>query len=127
MGLKRFTFDYDKGESIVSFFVDNKFTKEMAKAFLDFFSEECDEEDSVIKVALEMVAKRLMNEGTCDPYACVDSMKREVKQMEGFFLLDGEIGVTLTEFKPYEFQAYNLETKITRIRVRGKADVRKKQ
>lgn len=92
--IKKYKFDYDYDFS-VHFEVDtDKFTEEFAKATLEFFSwnydEEADPIDEVMKkYALEVVRISAFS------YSGIQYVKNQFQNLEGFGRIDGSVGITL--------------------------------
>lgn len=112
MAIKKYTFDYDFGKALANFEVDTeKFTVEMANATLEFFSWEYDEEANPIDEVMKKYALKAIQLAT-ENYHNTYGVISDFKDAEGFGLVDGSIGVTLTHVEGFEFYSEDLEMTI---------------
>lgn len=110
MNIKTFKFDYGFNDAEVHFDVDlDKFTEDMAKATLEFFSwdDEPDYDNDLIEEAMKKYARMAIMLGAFKNLS-LPGIIREFKNLEGYGGIDGSIGVTCTYFAGHEFEVSQL-------------------
>lgn len=113
MAIRKYKFDYSIGEAMVCFTVDTEvFTEELSKATLEFFDwdydHEADQIDEVMKKyalkAIEFSAENFKNNLT--------GIIQDFSNAEGFAMVDGSQGITLTHIDSYEFREFYLDMEV---------------
>jgi len=109
--MKKYEFNYDFNKAECEFEVTEKYTEEMALATLTFFSWDYDKEANPIDEAMKKIALQCIKESTAEnwnEYGVIEAFKN----MEGFPLIDGSIGIKLTHVSGIEIEDEELEMKI---------------
>ena len=105
----QYNFNYDNGDALANFEVDtDKFTPEIAKTTLDFYTWDYDEAAEPIDEVMGKYAIKAIQLATFEDkntQGVIELFKNE----EGFGNVDGSIGVTLTLVELYEFEDYKLD------------------
>lgn len=106
----RITYNYYEAET--TFKVDTeKFTEEIAKQTLDFYSWEYNKNNNPIDEALKKYAIQAIKFATYNDYNTLGVI-REFEDTEGFANVDGSMGIQLIDVEPYEFDEDNLDITI---------------
>lgn len=109
MSIKTFKFNYDCHEAEAVFKVDTeKFTAEIAKATLDFFTWNYDKDNDPIIEVLKKYAIESIIVATTYSFN-VNGVISDFNNKEGFAKLDGSLGLTLMSIEGYEFDDEKLE------------------
>lgn len=110
--IKKYDFNYDCYGAMVSFSVDTtKFTAEMAKATLEFFTWDYDREVDPVDEVMKKYALLAIRIATCENYNTYGVMC-EFNNREGYGPVDGSIGIILISVTGYEFDEDNLYLEI---------------
>lgn len=110
--IKKYFFNYDMDRAYCSFTVDtNKFTEEMAKDGLDFFSWRYDKEANAIDELMKKYAIEVIRISSFYSYNA-SGVINDFNDKEGFFKIDGSMGITLSKVSGYEFEEEDLEITI---------------
>ena len=113
MAIKTFKFNYDCHESEVVFKVDTDvFTNEHAKATLNFFTWDYDENNDPITEVLKKYAMEAIRVATSYSFN-VRGVIADFKDKEGFANVDGSLGLTLISVDGYEFDDDKLDYTIS--------------
>lgn len=112
MAIKNYTFKYNLYEAEVSFKVDTeKFTEEMAKATLEFFTWDYDKSADPIDEVMKKYAITAIEIASSEDYNAYGII-HEFDDKEGFCRIDGSQGITLTWSEKYEFDEENLSMEV---------------
>lgn len=115
MATKKFKFNYDFHEAEVTILVNTDlFTREHAKATLEFFSWNYDEYNDPIEEVLKKYAMEAIKVATRYSFN-VSGVISDFDDKEGFAKLDGSLGLTLTSIDAYEFDEDKLKYKIEEV------------
>lgn len=110
--IKKFNFDYNTYEADALFEVDTEvFTAEMAKATLDFFTWDYDEENDPIEEVMKKYAIEAIRVATFNNFNAF-GVEMEFRNKEGFGKIDGSIGIKLIRVNGYEFDDDCLEMEV---------------
>lgn len=110
--IKHYTFDYNIYDAQASFKVDTeKFTEEIAKSTLDFFDFDYDKEADIIDEVLKKYAMEAIRISTFDNYSTKEVIK-DFNCNEGFFRVDGTMGIELMTVKRYDFDEDKLSMEV---------------
>ncbi|MGY3054349.1 hypothetical protein ACVWYG_002556 [Pedobacter sp. UYEF25] len=108
MMIKNYDFDYNCGEGRACFIVDTeKFNTELTREYLDFFTWDYDEDEDPIDALMKKYAMQAIRISTLENYNEFGVISW-FADAEGFPLIDGSIGIKLTQVEGYEFDDYNL-------------------
>ncbi|PRY90612.1 DUF2528 family protein [Mongoliibacter ruber] len=109
MTKKIYSFNYDFYTAQLEFEVDlEKFTEEMARETLDFFSWDYDKEADPIDEVLKKYALEVLRVGgDSSDYQIIHSWNQE-----GFAPIDGSMGIKLTEYSGIDYQENDLEMEV---------------
>ncbi len=111
---KKYKFDYDNGEASAEFEIDTeKFTPELAKETLDFFSWDVpyDEDGDYVDEVLKKYAIEAVSDATCNNHNTYGVIY-DFENKEGFCRLNGETGIKLLNVSGYEFDDYKLQVEV---------------
>lgn len=109
MAKREYKFIYDDSEAFANFKVDTEvFTENHAKATLEFFLWDYDEDSDPITEVLKKYALEVIKEATINNFN-TPGVIFLFNNKEGFCKLDGSSGITLTCVKYYEFDEFKLE------------------
>src|SRR4051812_841427 len=107
--IKKYSFDYDMGEASVTFVVDlEQFTPEMANSTLEFFSWDYDKDADPIDEVMKkyaMKAIQIASDNSFNEFGVISEFENE----EGFCVIDGRLGIRLTEVTGYELSDDKLQ------------------
>lgn len=113
MAIKTFKFNYDNHEASATFKVDTSiFTEEHAKATLEFFTWDYDEDNDPITEVLKKYAMEAIRVATRYSYN-VRGVISDFKNTEGFANIDGSLGLTLLSVDGYEFDDDKLDYSVS--------------
>lgn len=109
MAIKTFKFNYDNHEASATFKVDTSiFTDEHAKATLEFFLWNYDEENDPITEVMKKYAMEAIWMSTKYSYN-LNGVISDFNNKEGFARVDGSVGVTLLAVESYNFDEDKLD------------------
>lgn len=112
---KTYDFNYDFHEATAKFEVDTEiFTDDMAKATLEFFCWDYDEEADPVDEVLKKYTIEAIREATDNnhnTYGVIQDFKRK----EGFAPVDGSTGIKLLDVRLYEFDESKLTVEINQL------------
>jgi len=112
MSIKHYTFNYNIYEAEACFKVDTeKFTEEMAKATLNFFTWDYDKEADPIDEVMKKYALEAIRVATFNDYN-LHGVKDEFMSKEGFCKVDGSMGIELNKVQGYEFDVEELSMEV---------------
>jgi hypothetical protein len=110
--IKHYTFDYNIYDAEASFKVDTeKFTEEIAKECLNFFTWDYDKQANPIDEILKKYAMEAIRVSTFNTFN-LKQVIAEFKYREGFCRVDGTLGIELMTIKRYEFDEDNLSMEV---------------
>lgn len=113
--IKIYDFNYDMYEAGAKFEVDtDKFSPELAKETLDFFTWDYDQEANPIDEVMKKYAMSVIRISTFENYNTYGVIE-EFKKKEGFCSIDGSMGIKLIDVTPYEFDWDQLQVEISQI------------
>lgn len=111
--LKTYSFDYNNGDASVSFIVDTEiFTEEMAKATLEFFSWDYDDDEPPIDEVMKKYAMQAIKIATFNDYNEFGVIS-EFEDLEGFARIDGSLGIKLTNVEKLDLDDFYLSVTIS--------------
>ena len=87
-----------------------KFTKESAQDYLDFFSWDFDKDADPVEEYMKKVAMQCIKECTFNGLS-LEGVISIFEEAEGWPYIDGSVGITLLDVTPYEFDESDLEMK----------------
>lgn len=100
---RTYRFDYNSGDAMAIFKVDmNMFTNDHARALLDFFTWDFDEDADPIDELMKKYAIKAIWIATSENYNII-GVKDWFSEQEGFIPLDGSNGITLISIEQYDF------------------------
>lgn len=109
---KTYHFDYDYLEAEARFEIDtDKFTAELAKETLEFFTWQYDKEADPVDEVMKKYAMEAIRIATFNNYNAF-GVTSDFKNKEGFAPIDGSKGIKLMMVSAYEFDEEKLEMKI---------------
>jgi hypothetical protein len=110
--IKKYSFVYNTYDAKAVFIVDSdKFTTEHAKATLEFFTWDYDEENDPIDEVIKKYAMEAIKIATFNNYNLLGVIS-EFDDNEGFCKVDGTSGIELIDISSYEFDDENLNMEI---------------
>lgn len=109
---KKYDFNYRMDEAGACFTVDTeKFTPELAKSYLEFFSWDYDDEADPLDELMKKYGMQAIKIATSENFN-VHGVQGWFEEAEGFPNIDGSSGITLTYVDEYEFDERDLVIKI---------------
>lgn len=105
--MKKYKLEYDTWYNIEFTVDDEIFTEDYAQLFLDFWSSDYDDYDDLIVLALKKIAVKCFY--LSNDFIDHTGIISEIKNHEGFFALDGSVGVTLTRCDSIELDEDRIE------------------
>ena len=109
---KQYNFDYAFCRATVTFNIDTDvFTPEVAKATLQFYTWDYDEEADPVEEVLKKYALQAIETATSESLN-TDGVKIIFEKFEGFCNVDGSNGIELVHVEEYEFNEEDLTLKV---------------
>lgn len=113
MPIKTYSFTYGFHEASVTFEVDTeKFTPEIAKSTLEFFSWNYDKEADPVDEVLKKYAIQAIEHSTFNQHNDLGVIC-DFEDTEGYAPVDGSMGIKLTEVTGYEFHENDLTVEVS--------------